>query len=110
MYDIILFDLDGTLTDSGIGITNSVRYALNRYNIQVEDNAELERFIGPPLNESFEKFYDFSEKEAHNAVSVYREYYREKGIFENVRSDLFFVGEHPYSRACNYQKYNQTTS
>lgn len=87
MYDVVLFDLDGTITDSGLGITNSVRYALNRYSIEVRDNSELECFIGPPLNESFEKFYGFTKEEASNAVSVYREYYREKGIYENLVYD-----------------------
>lgn len=87
MYDIILFDLDGTLTDSGLGITNSVEYALNKLSVEVKDKAELNKFIGPPLNESFEKFYGFSKEEASNAVMIYREYYREKGMFENLVYD-----------------------
>ena len=59
MYKYILFDLDGTLTDPGIGITNSVMYALKKFNIDVEDRATLYKFIGPPLLESFEKYYGF---------------------------------------------------
>lgn len=82
-YNTILFDLDGTLTDPGIGITNSVAYALNKYNIQVKDRSELYKFIGPPLHESFENFYGFSKEEALKAVEYYREYYKDKGIFEN---------------------------
>ena len=53
MYDIVLFDLDGTLTDPGEGITNSVAYALNKFGIKVEDKTELYNFIGPPLIDSF---------------------------------------------------------
>lgn len=87
MYDIVLFDLDGTLTDSGLGITNSVEYALNKFSIEVEDKTELNKFIGPPLNESFEMFCGFTKEEASEAVSVYREYYREKGIYENCVYD-----------------------
>lgn len=83
MYKIILFDLDGTLTDPGIGITNSVAYALKKYQITVEDRSELYRFIGPPLIESFECFYGFPHEQAVEAVKFYREYYREKGIYEN---------------------------
>lgn len=83
-YEYILFDLDGTLTDSGIGITNSAMYALGRYGIEVSDRKELYRFIGPPLMKSFEKYYGFSKEEAENAVEYYREYYRNKGIFENL--------------------------
>ncbi len=79
----ILFDLDGTLTDPAEGITNSVAYALRRYGISVEDNASLNCFIGPPLTDSFEKFYGFSHEAALEAVEVYREYFRPKGIFEN---------------------------
>jgi phosphoglycolate phosphatase len=83
-YEYILFDLDGTITDSGIGITNSVMYALKKYNIEVKDRSELHRFIGPPLLYSFENFYNLSKDESKNAVRYYREYYSEKGIFENL--------------------------
>ena len=82
-YEIILFDLDGTLTDPGIGITNSVAYALNYYGIKVEDKKELECFIGPPLFASFEKYYGFSHEKAVEAVEKYREYFSVTGIFEN---------------------------
>ena len=88
-YENILFDLDGTITDPGEGITNSVAYALNKYGINVADRKELYKFIGPPLAESFEKYYGFSETEARNAVEYYREYYRDKGIFENLLIDGF---------------------
>ncbi len=82
-YQTILFDLDGTLTDPGLGITNSVMYALNKYGISAE-REELYKFIGPPLWDSFECFYGFSKEEAKNAVEYYREYYRDKGIYENM--------------------------
>ena len=83
MYDVILFDLDGTLTDPGVGITNSVAYALEHYGINVQDKRSLYCFIGPPLADSFIKYYGFDEKKAIEAISVYREYFRDKGIFEN---------------------------
>jgi len=79
-----LFDLDGTLTDPGIGITNSVMHALEKFNIHVSDRKELYPFIGPPLVDSFEKYFGFDEKQALQAVEYYREYFREDGIFENV--------------------------
>ncbi|MCO5230467.1 MAG: HAD family hydrolase [Chitinophagales bacterium] len=82
-YKNILFDLDGTLTDSSLGITNSVAYALAKYDIEVSDNNELKKFIGPPLTESFERFYHFSKADSIQAVNFYREYYADKGIFEN---------------------------
>ena len=60
MYDILLFDLDGTLTDPGEGITNSVAYALNKFGITVEYRKELYNFIGPPLIDSFMKYYNMA--------------------------------------------------
>ena len=80
-YSVILFDLDGTITDPGMGITNSVAHALKKYGITVEDRAELYKFIGPPLHESFEKFYGLN---GLQAVEDYREYYRDRGIYENL--------------------------
>ena len=79
----VLFDLDGTLTDPAEGITNSVAYALRRYGIEVSDNSTLNCFIGPPLTDSFERYFGFSHEDAVDAVEVYREYYRPRGIFEN---------------------------
>lgn len=83
MYQTILFDLDGTLTDPGVGITNSVAYALQKWGIEVPDRKSLYRFIGPPLKDSFMKFYGFSREDALKSIEYYREYYRKKGIFEN---------------------------
>ena len=81
-YNPILFDLDGTLTDPGEGIRNSVAHALRYYGIQMS-TAELNRFIGPPLAEGFREFCGFSAGQAAEAVEHYREYYREKGMLEN---------------------------
>ncbi len=82
-YQYLLFDLDGTLTDPGIGITNSVMYALKKYNINVNDRACLYKFIGPPLIDSFMEFNNFSREQAEQAVIYYREYFMDKGLFEN---------------------------
>ncbi len=79
----ILFDLDGTLTDPMVGITKSVQYALRHYGIEEPDLRQLTPFIGPPLTDSFRRYYQFSEEQAREAVLVYREYYAEKGILEN---------------------------
>ena len=80
----VLFDLDGTLTDPKEGITKSVAYALGKYGVAVGDRRTLYRFIGPPLAESFERFYGFSPAQAKEAVAYYREYFQDKGIFENA--------------------------
>lgn len=82
-YRYILFDLDGTLTDSGKGIVNSVAYSLEKCKIPVGDHEQLYRFVGPPLVHSYMNFYGFSHEEAVRMVDIYREYYAVKGLFEN---------------------------
>lgn len=83
-YRLIIFDLDGTLTDSAEGIINSLQYALNKIG-QPESNRErLRPFLGPPLMDSFQEFYHFDHKTAWQAVVYYREYYSQQGIFENT--------------------------
>lgn len=83
MYNTVLFDLDGTLTDPGLGITNSVAYALSKWGIKVNDRSELYKFIGPPLLDAFSKYYGFSGQDCELAVKYYREYFSVKGLFEN---------------------------
>lgn len=82
-YDTLLFDLDGTITDSQLGIINSVHYALDKFNIAEDDVVKLKKFIGPPLIDSFRNFYGFTESQAKQAVVYYREYFTVKGIYEN---------------------------
>ena len=82
-YQYIFFDLDGTLTEPKVGITKSVAYALEYYGIHVEDLDTLCAFIGPPLKESFMKYYGFDDAKAEEAVEKYREYFRPYGIYEN---------------------------
>ncbi|HEL1678783.1 TPA: HAD family hydrolase [Streptococcus suis] len=83
MYQTILFDLDGTLTDSGQGILNSIAYALEKMGIEEPDTANLNRFIGPPLYESFSRFYQLNPEDTQSAVDAFRVYFKEKGMFEN---------------------------
>ena len=83
MKKYLLFDLDGTLTDPMLGITKSVRYALNKFGIEVEDLNQLCKFIGPPLKDSFMDFYNLTEEDASKAITYFREYFSTKGIYEN---------------------------
>jgi phosphoglycolate phosphatase len=82
-YDVIIFDLDGTLTDPKIGITKSVQYALSKFGINECNVNNLDKFIGPPLLESFRKYYFPKDSKARKAVEYYREYFTESGIYEN---------------------------
>lgn len=88
-YDTFFFDLDGTITDSAPGITNSVIYALKKYGIEENDYEKLCKFIGPPLDVSFQEYYGFSKEQSLEAIEYYREYYKDKGIFENSVYDGF---------------------
>lgn len=83
MYDIILFDLDGTLTDPKEGITRSVQYGLKYLGIEETNLDNLIKFIGPPLTDSFKEFYGLDEEKTQMAILKYRERYEDVGIFEN---------------------------
>ena len=84
MYDTILFDLDGTLTDPKEGITKSVQYALSKMGITVTDRDTLIPFIGPPLLHSFRQCYQMDDEQAAAAVRYYREYFSQTGLYENA--------------------------
>ncbi len=81
--EYILFDLDGTLTDSAPGIINSLIYALEKFDIHVDNRESLRVFIGPPLVDMMMQVFGFSKDTAEQALKFYREYFSEKGIFEN---------------------------
>ena len=85
----LLFDLDGTLTDPAEGITNCVRYALDKFGIYPSSQEELYPYIGPPLVYSFRQFHGLSAVEADQAVTYYRQRFavdgwRENRVFEGV--------------------------
>lgn len=83
MYRFLFFDLDGTLTDSHEGITKSVSYALVCLGYNEPDLNDLFGFIGPPLLDSFQKYYGMEESEAKEAIRLYRERYSVTGKYEN---------------------------
>ncbi len=79
----LIFDLDGTITDSGPGIIGCIKYMLVHYGITPPPDEELRVCVGPPLVDSFMNLFGFSEERAHEAVGVYRERYIPVGIYEN---------------------------
>ena len=83
MFTHIFFDLDGTLTDPALGITNSFIHALKFYGLEIPSYEELCKLIGPPLPYSFETTFGFPHDKAMQAVAKYREYFSTKGLFEN---------------------------
>lgn len=80
---VILFDLDGTITDSGDGIINCSELALRHYGLPVPSREEMRVFVGPPLHDTFQKF-GVPAEECDNAVEVFRSRYTTVGIFENT--------------------------
>ena len=84
MDHILLFDLDGTLTDSREGIVESVRYALRKLGLPIPGEDTLLRFIGPPLEDSFRRCCGLTEAGAEEAVRLYRERYNPIGVYENL--------------------------
>lgn len=80
---IIIFDLDGTLSDPKEGITQCVQYALKEFGIKA-DCDQLTSFIGPPLMDSFKQCFRFTDKEAVKAIEKYRERFDRVGKYENI--------------------------
>ena len=79
----ILFDLDGTITDSGEGIINSALFALEHFRLPLPDRETMRVFVGPPLHETFVRF-GVPEEKAEEAVAMYRKRYIPTGMFENT--------------------------
>ena len=100
-YKYIFFDLDGTLTDPFEGITHSVALALEHFGIYVSDRRELGRFIGPPLRESFPRYYHIPEDRVEEAIEEYRKYFSVKGLFENE----LYEGIHEMLSSLRYAGY-----
>ena len=95
-YDIVIFDLDGTLIDSRIGIHSSVVHTLKEMGVAPVDQALLSQFIGPPLIDSFQGICGLSEAEAERAVAIYKDYFAEEGIkgfevYEGVQEMLWLL-------------------
>lgn len=79
---IFLFDLDGTIVNSKKGIINAIKYSLNKMNEKIPNESELNKFLGPPLLESFEKYCKINSEKSELAIKYFREYYSENGVFE----------------------------
>ena len=81
--EYILMDLDGTLTDSKEGITKCLQYALEYFGVEVDDLSTLEKYIGPPLEQTFREGFGFGKEQAELAVEKYRERFVPIGMHEN---------------------------
>lgn len=80
-FDTLLFDLDGTLTDSTEGILNCLIYAIERMGFEVPEDTNI--FLGPPIRQSFAEFLGMNGDQVDEAVRIFRERYSDTGLFEN---------------------------
>ena len=86
---VFLFDLDGTIIDSSKGITNAVKYSLNILGYEIPNQEILNKFIGPPLDDSYSKYFGMLEEEWNEAIKHFKKYYDEKGMYElKIYDDL----------------------
>ena len=81
--EIVLFDLDGTLTDAGPGIVNGMRIVFDHFDLEQPNDATMRTHLGPPLAVTWREHYNFTDEQVTTALAVYREYYHEVGMFEN---------------------------
>jgi phosphoglycolate phosphatase len=109
----IIFDLDGTLTDNTLGISNSLKYALNKMQIDGYSEDLLEKFIGPPLQWGFKNLFGLNERNTELAVGYFREYYSENGWVENepydgiieMMAELDSLGKKMYVATAKFEKF-----
>jgi phosphoglycolate phosphatase len=114
-YSHILFDLDGTLTNSRLGISNSLRYALRQMQIDGYTDEIMDRFIGPPLQEGFKNLFGLNERNTALAVEHFRTYFGDKGWCENepysgiteLLEELHLSGKRVYVVTSKLEKYAQ---
>ena len=82
-YRYYLFDFDGTIADTGEGIRKSVMYSAEKLGYAVPDVEVLNRFIGPPLHDSYKRYFGMTDDQAEHAITVYRERYIDIGLYES---------------------------
>ena len=82
-YNVIAFDLDGTLTDPEAGLTSGFAYALTKMGIAYPDKKSLRRFIGPPLKAELCRVYKLNDAEGEECVRLFREYFSVYGWWDN---------------------------
>ena len=111
----VLFDLDGTLTNPRLGIGNSLKYALRQMHMDGFSNEILEKFVGPPLQDSFKNLFGMNERNTALAVEHFRTYFGEKGLYENepydgireLLAELHLSGKRVYVVTSKLEKYAQ---
>jgi phosphoglycolate phosphatase len=112
-FSHIIFDLDGTLTDNTRGIAASVKYALDKMQVNGFNGNLPDGFIGPPLQHGFKNLYGLNERNTQLAVEYFREYYSLHGLFENdpypgvseMLEELHFAGKQLFIATSKLEKF-----
>lgn len=114
-FDFVLFDLDGTLTDSGPGILNCLEYALEDQGIEYPEREVMRSFLGPPLAVTFREHFGMNDFQITQALVKYRERYHDVGLFENSVYDgipellaQLHTAEIPMATATSKPEYSAT--
>lgn len=81
-YKCVIFDLDGTIIDSSKGIRRSIEETIKVLGLQKMSDVQVESCIGPPIQDSFKRIYQVAESEANEMASVFRNFYKEKYLYE----------------------------
>lgn len=112
-FSHIIFDLDGTLTDSTRGIGSSIKYSLDKMQLDGFNGVVLDEFIGPPLQQGFKKLFGLNERNTELAVEYFREYYSVHGLLENdpypgifeMLEELHFTGKQLFIATSKLEKF-----
>lgn len=81
-YSHIIFDLDGTLINSKVGLHNSLNYMLKQMSIDLDGAGFIDRLIGPPIQDGLKQVLGFDEKQVDLGIRLFREYYSRQGLYE----------------------------
>ena len=115
-YKAVLFDLDGTLLDTSIGILESVQFTIAHLNLKSLPEKVLHRFVGPPVQDSFVREFGFSIEDAQRAADIFRNYYKNFGllkasIYEGILDFLVFLRKEGYKVAvATYKRHDYAIS
>lgn len=81
-YKLIVFDVDGTLINPSEGVSHAIQYVIDKYNLPALSSEELDSFNGPPINQSFSKYYNASDSQINEMVESFRLQYKNNDLLK----------------------------